>query len=188
MQDYLKITTTERFENGEIIEYLKPVISHSVIGMNIFKDILSSLTDIVGGSSNTYENTLESINEEVLRKLQQKAKDLGANCILNLRIENNEISSGGKSMLMVTAVGTAAICDFKEVERYKKIEDYQSNIAENRIKIQAIEKAKKENQDKILIEKYHIIFKDGKYHLGDYKYSKLEDALDYAMAQEKKKQ
>jgi uncharacterized protein YbjQ (UPF0145 family) len=88
MKNDFKITTTERFENTEIIEYLSPVIAHVVIGMNVFKDFMTALTDIVGGNSDTYENSLENINNEVLNKLKQKAINLGANCILNLRIEN----------------------------------------------------------------------------------------------------
>ena len=182
MANELKITTTEKFENIEIIEYLNPVIAHAVVGMNIFKDFMTAITDIVGGSSSTYENTLESINNEVLLKLKQKAKNHGANCILNLRIENNEISANGKSMLMVTAIGTAAICDFYPYECTKrlKVEEYAK-------KRQIEEEVLKEKNDEILMKKYSIIYKDENYYLGDYKYSKLEDALSYAEILERKK-
>ena len=178
----IKITTTEKFENIEIIEYLNPVIAHVVIGMNVFKDFITAITDIVGGNSGTYENTLENINNEVLLKLEQKALSYGANCILNLRIENNEISSNGKSMLMVTAFGTAAICDFHQYENNKnlKIETYTK-------KLQVEEKKQKEKNEEILMKKYNIFYKDDNYYLGDYKYSKLEEALSYAEILERKK-
>lgn len=187
MKNEVKITTTEKFENAEIIEYLNPIIAHVVIGMNIFKDFLAGITDIVGGNSNTFENTLENANNDVLNKLVQKAKDIGANCILNLRIENNEISSKDKSMLMVTAIGTAAICDFNEIQNSKNIKAYRQNLADNFIKLQDEEKIQKEKQNEFLVEKYNILFNNNHYHLGNYKYTKLEDAVNYAKFLENKK-
>lgn len=112
----IKITTTSGFDGHEVKEYLEPVTAHVVIGMNIFKDFMTGLTDIFGGKSKTYQSTLSSINAEVLDQLRLKAKSIGANCVLGLKIDNDEISSQGKSMVMVTAVGTAAIVNFRENE------------------------------------------------------------------------
>ena len=42
------------------------------------------------------------------------------------------------------------------------------------------------NSFSFLIKKYNIHSKDDKFYLGDYKYSKLEDALKYAELLEKK--
>lgn len=186
MNNEIKITTTEKFDGIDIIEYLSPVISHVVLGMNVFKDLLASLTDIIGGNSSSYESTLEEIDKEAINKLKLKALELGANCILNLKIENDEISSKDKSMLMVTAIGTAAICDFTK-QNIDKIINYKSKIEE-------ISKTK-ENQEiniknqysEYLVKKYNIYFKDDYYFLDNYKYSKIEDAIKYAETLEKKK-
>lgn len=115
--DNIIITTTSNFDNVEITNYFKPVTAHVVVGMNFFKDVFAGLSDIFGGNSSTYENTLASINKAVLNKLKQEAYTLGANCILGLKIDNDEVSSQGKSMMMVTAIGTAAKANFtKETE------------------------------------------------------------------------
>jgi len=112
--DNVKVTTTSGFEGVEIVEYFEPITAHVVVGMNLFKDFFAGLTDIFGGKSNTYQNTLASINEDVIDQLRRKANAIGANCILGLKIDNDEISSQNKSMLMVTAVGTAAKANFPQ--------------------------------------------------------------------------
>ena len=110
----IKVTTTSKFENAVIIEYLEPITAHIVVGMNIFKDFFGGITDIFGGNSNSYESTLTSINENVINLLRKKAYSFGANSIVGLKIDNDEIGAKGKSMMMVTATGTAVITKFPE--------------------------------------------------------------------------
>lgn len=119
----VKITTTSGFDGVEIEEYLEPISAHVVVGMNFFKDYFSSFTDIFGGHSSSYQNTLSSINNEVLDELRRKAYSIGANCVLGLKIDNDEISAQGKSMMMVTALGTAAKAKFsmKSIEISKEV-------------------------------------------------------------------
>lgn len=112
--DKIIVTTTHNLEGIKINEYIKPVTAHVVVGMNFFKDVFSGLTDIFGGNSSSYESTLKSINESVLNKLKQEAYSQGANCIVGLKIDNDEVSSQGKSMMMVTASGTAIKADIKQ--------------------------------------------------------------------------
>jgi len=114
----IKVTTTSTFDNIDITEYLEPVSAHVVIGMNAFKDFFSGFTDVFGGNSNIYENTLSSMSQQVIGKLRKKANSIGANCIVGLRIDNDEISAQGKSMMMVTATGTAAIAKFSEKKSF----------------------------------------------------------------------
>lgn len=113
----VKVTTTSGFNDVRINEYLEPVTAHVVVGMNLFKDFFGGLTDFFGGKSKTYQNTLSSINTEVIDKLKEKAFALGGNCILSLKIDNDEISAQGKSMMMVSAIGTVAVADFKHNEQ-----------------------------------------------------------------------
>lgn len=108
----VKVTTTSGFDDVKIVEYLEPITAHVVVGMNFFKDFLSGFTDFFGGKSNSYQDILSSINEEVIDKLRKKAYSIGANCVVGLKIDNDEISAQGKSMMMVTAMGTAARANF----------------------------------------------------------------------------
>jgi len=136
----IKVTTTSGFNNVIIEKYLEPVTAHVVVGMNLFKDFFGSLTDIFGGKSKTYQNTLSSINEEVINELRKKAYHLGGNCILSLKIDNDEVSAQGKSMMMVSAIGTVAIANFpKESYSNNKLDslnkDKSSRISNEHLKI-----------------------------------------------------
>ena len=50
---------------------------------------------------------LDEIKSQVLSQLRKKACELGCNAVIGVSIDVDEISGGGKSMLMVTASGTA---------------------------------------------------------------------------------
>jgi len=114
LEKEINITTTPGFDNAKITDYIEPISAHVVIGMNVFKDFFSGITDIFGGNSGTYEITLATIHEKVLNKLKKKAYSIGANSIVGLKIDNDEIAAQGKSMIMVTATGTAVKANFPE--------------------------------------------------------------------------
>lgn len=108
------VVTTSSVEGLKIKRYLKPVSAHVVAGTNLFSDFLGELTDIFGGRSHTYQKQLISLYNEAIERVKYAAYELGANCIVGLKIDMDEISGKGKAMFMLTAVGTAIILE-KEV-------------------------------------------------------------------------
>jgi len=112
--NFIKVTTTSGFDDVKILEYLEPVSAHIVEALNIFDDFFIGVTDTIGGDSFEHRKRLESINEKVISKLKEKVYLMGGNCIVGLRIDNNQISAKLNSLLMVTAIGTPAFADFKE--------------------------------------------------------------------------
>lgn len=107
------VTTTPTFEDAEISAYAGVISSHVVAGANFFRDFFASFSDVFGGRSKSYQRELASINEEAIELLRDKAAALGANGIVGLSIDHDEVSGAGKSMFMVTAVGTAVSLKFK---------------------------------------------------------------------------
>ena len=101
------VSTTSNFQGWDIQEYLGPISSHVVAGTNVFSDAFAGISDIFGGRSQSYQKQLTSIHNESIELLKLKAGSLGANGILGLKIDHDEISGKGKSMFMVTAFGTA---------------------------------------------------------------------------------
>ncbi|RUA08041.1 MAG: hypothetical protein DSY82_07415, partial [Flavobacteriia bacterium] len=96
-----------------LLEYLEPISAHVVEALNIFEDFFIGVTDVVGGDSFEHRKRLEVINEKVIKKIKEKVYLMGGNCIIGLRIDNNQISAKNNSLLMVTAIGTPAFADFK---------------------------------------------------------------------------
>lgn len=110
------ITTTNQIENATIEKYFGVITSNIVVGTNLFSDFAASFTDFFGGNSGTYQRKLQLIYKEAMNDLSAKSITLGANCILGLHIDFDEISGKGKSMFMVSLMGTAVKIDNKQKE------------------------------------------------------------------------
>ena len=99
-------TTTPTIAEREIAATLGVVTGEAIIGANIFRDILASFTDIVGGRSATYERELRSARDIAVSELKQAALEAGANAVVGVDIDYETVGGSG-SMLMVSATGTA---------------------------------------------------------------------------------
>ncbi|MGU5768089.1 YbjQ family protein [Aeromonas allosaccharophila] len=107
----LTSTTNSLAKNIDVIEGKGVITATIVAGTNIFRDIFASVRDIVGGNSSTYMSKLDDIKSQALVQLKKQADELDCNAIIGVSIDVDEVSGGGKSMLMVTASGTAVIVE-----------------------------------------------------------------------------
>ncbi len=98
------ITTTPQVEGKEIREYLGIVTGEAIMGANIVRDMLASITDIIGGRSGAYEAKLQDARRICLREMTEEAISLGANGVVGVDLDYEVIREG---MLMVAASGTA---------------------------------------------------------------------------------
>ena len=103
------ITNTSSLEGWRINSYLGVVSCHVVAGTGVFSDIAAGFSDFFGGRSESYRRQLESIDTEAIAELTSKAQRLGANALLGLRIDHDEISGKDKQMFMCTAQATAVL-------------------------------------------------------------------------------
>ncbi len=101
------LTTTPDFPGREVREVLGVVGSECVMAINIFRDIMGSIRDIMGGRSGTHQEALADARETCLSELAEAAADLGANAVVGIDLDINEISGGGKGMVLLVASGTA---------------------------------------------------------------------------------
>jgi uncharacterized protein YbjQ (UPF0145 family) len=98
------ITTTPTIEEHPIEEYLGVVAGEAILGAHIGRDILASLTDIVGGRSAAYEEEVRKARSIALNEMTAEAKGKGGNAVVGVDIDYEVIRQG---MLMVSASGTA---------------------------------------------------------------------------------
>jgi len=103
------ILTTESTSNIEIKERLGIISAECVYGVNIFKDLMASVRDLVGGRNKSSQSILKEARVQVLEELKEEALMIGANAVVAVDIDYSEISGGGKSMLFVVATGTAVL-------------------------------------------------------------------------------
>ena len=103
----LIVSTTSSIEGWEIEAFLGPVTVHLVAGTNLFSDFFASWSDIFGGLSYSYGGQLSGLYRRAVEALVRDARELGANAVVGLKIDFDEISGQGKSMFMLNAIGTA---------------------------------------------------------------------------------
>ncbi len=107
----LTSTTNLLAKNTDVIEGKGVITATIVAGASIFSDLFAGVRDVVGGNSATYMSKLDDIKLQALGQLRKQADELACNAIIGVSIDVDEISGGGKSMLMVTASGTAVIVE-----------------------------------------------------------------------------
>ncbi|MEM0945987.1 MAG: heavy metal-binding domain-containing protein [Pseudomonadota bacterium] len=97
------VTTTPSVEGKAITDYHGVVVGEAILGANIFRDVFAGITDIIGGRSGAYEESLGEARETALGELQDRAAERGANAVVGVDLDYEVINN----MLMVSASGTA---------------------------------------------------------------------------------
>jgi uncharacterized protein YbjQ (UPF0145 family) len=98
--------TTGTIQGREVDTYLGIVFGDAVLGVNLVKDFMASIRDVVGGRSGTYERELASARDTAMAALTTQAQALGADAIIGIDIDY-EVLGSNNGMLMVSASGTA---------------------------------------------------------------------------------
>lgn len=103
MADIL-ITTSTHLEGYTITEQLGLVRGITVRSRGLGGNIAGSFMAMFGGKSSIYTDLCENSREEAFRLMVDHAKQVGANAIISMRYESNEVMQG---MTEVLAYGTA---------------------------------------------------------------------------------
>jgi uncharacterized protein YbjQ (UPF0145 family) len=98
--------TTSTLQGREVEAYLGVVFGDTVLGVNVFKDFMAGLRDIVGGRSGTCERELGAARDAAIANLARQAESLGADAVIGIDIDY-EVLGANNGMLMVSASGTA---------------------------------------------------------------------------------
>ncbi|HDQ26102.1 MAG TPA: YbjQ family protein [bacterium] len=90
------------------------VIGECVVAQDYFKRVLASLKTIFGGRLGSYETLVDRGRREAILRLKERAKRVGCDLILNMRIETSSIGINYKNNSLagcveVVAYGTAVI-------------------------------------------------------------------------------
>jgi len=105
------VTTTPSLDGYRVTKVIDVISAECVFGMNIFKDILTGLTDYFGGRSETSQKTLKDARQLCIRELKTEAYRVGANAVIGVNLDYSEFSGLGKSMLFLVASGTAVVIE-----------------------------------------------------------------------------
>lgn len=103
------LTTTSTLDGMRITQYLGIVTGETILGANIVRDFMASITDIVGGRSTAYEQSLVEAKKIAMDEMIADARNRGANAVIGIDLDYETVGQG--SMLMVSASGTAVVVE-----------------------------------------------------------------------------
>jgi len=108
LSEKIIITTTESIPGYRIVKVLGIVSGSTVRARHIGRDILAGLKNIVGGEISEYTELLADARDEAIRRMIEKARALGANAVVNVRLSSSQVAQGAAEIL---AYGTAVIVE-----------------------------------------------------------------------------
>ena len=107
----IRIFTTPILDGIKIKEYKGFVIVRNVRAVNVIRDFFTSFRDIFGGRSESYQEVMRLMQNDVIAEAKAEAVRLGANAIVGFNLDYDNVGSKNKSLLMASAKGTAVVIE-----------------------------------------------------------------------------
>lgn len=101
------LTTTQVVPSREIARVLDVVSAECALGMNVIKDNITTVTDVLGGRSGTIQRALKQAKQVVMQELREEAYSINADAVVAVNLAYSEFTGVGRQMLFVVATGTA---------------------------------------------------------------------------------
>ncbi len=102
------ITTTESVPGKNVIEILGVARGSTVRARHIGRDIFAGLKNIVGGEIHEYTRLQAQSREQSIQRMEEDARKLGADAVVNVRMHTSMIMQGASEILVY---GTAVKLD-----------------------------------------------------------------------------
>ena len=99
-------TVVPNDDGARVGKYLGVVNGEAIIGANIFRDLFSSVRDVVGGRAGGYERALAGARDAALGEMVAAARELGADGVVGIDFDY-EVLGEANGMMMVSVSGTA---------------------------------------------------------------------------------
>jgi len=100
------VTTTFNLEGFQVIKHLGVVRGITVRSRSIVGSFGASVQQVFGGNISIYTELCEQARQEAFELMIRHAQAMGANAIIGMRYDANEISDGVAEVL---AYGTAVV-------------------------------------------------------------------------------
>ena len=98
------LTNIESVPGFEIAEHFGLVSGNTIRAKHIGRDIMASLKNLIGGELKGYTQLLQESRDQAIERMQEQAKQLGANAVINVRFSTSSVAQGAAELY---AYGTA---------------------------------------------------------------------------------
>jgi uncharacterized protein YbjQ (UPF0145 family) len=106
MNTNLLVTTSTSLEGYKVTKQLGLVRGITVRSRSIVGNFAGGILAIFGGKNSIYTELCEKAREEAYELMMEHAAKMGANAVINMRYDANEVLAG---MTEVLAYGTAVV-------------------------------------------------------------------------------
>jgi len=98
------ITTSETIPGHKVKEILGIAKGSTIRAKHIGRDIMAGFKHIVGGEIKGYTEMLSDARDEAIKRMEENAKKMGADAVINVRLTTAAVMQGAAEVL---AYGTA---------------------------------------------------------------------------------
>jgi uncharacterized protein YbjQ (UPF0145 family) len=105
-EGFFLATVVPNGEGARVERFLGVVNGEAIIGANIFRDMFSSIRDVVGGRAGGYERALSGARDAALKDMIESAREMGADGVVGIDFDY-EVLGETNGMMMVAVSGTA---------------------------------------------------------------------------------
>lgn len=102
------LSNLEIVPGRRITKHLGLVQGSSVRAKHIGRDLMAGLKNIVGGELKGYTELLQESRQEAMDRMQEQARAVGANAVLNIRFSTSSVAAGAAELF---AYGTAVVLE-----------------------------------------------------------------------------
>ena len=103
------LSTTNTIEGRTIKEYRGVVFGEVVNGIDFLRDISASIANFTGGRSKEYEQELIDARANALTEMSERAKKIGANAVIGVKVDYESIPVGSQGTSMMIAVASFSL-------------------------------------------------------------------------------
>ena len=100
-------STTHKIDGYETVKNIGLVTGEHVEGVSFVKDFFASITNTVGGKSNSYTKAIVDTKGKALKVLELIAEEVGADAVVGLSFDITNVQMNKGGMFMCNIVGTA---------------------------------------------------------------------------------
>ncbi len=98
------MSNTEEIPGRKIVEFYGIASGSTVRAKHVGKDLMAGLKNLVGGELKGYTELIQESRRESMSRMEEQARSMGANAIVNVRFSTSSIAQGAAELF---AYGTA---------------------------------------------------------------------------------
>lgn len=102
------VCTSSEVAGHRVVRTLGLVRGNTIRCRHVGRDIMALLRNLVGGEVSEYTKLMAEAREQAIDRMVEQARELGANAILDVRIQTTEIMAAAAELM---AYGTAVVIE-----------------------------------------------------------------------------